>query len=98
VLEVSGFLGGRVVLRIVFLDDFLEIGDFTLEFLVKFGDFRELFLDGNNIFGSFLFLIFEEVDLSVKTGDEVVVDLLVLCEDFVFLEVIAESLLLFIGE
>ena len=55
-------------------------------------------MDGDDVFGGFLLLVFEEVDLSVETAHEVVVDLLVLGEDFVFLEVVTESFLLFVGE
>ena len=97
-LEVPSFLGGGVVLRVSFLDGFLEFGDFVFVVLVEFGDFGELFLDGDNVFGGFLFLVFEEVNLSIKTAHEVVVDLLVLGEDFVLLEVPSESFLLFVGE
>jgi hypothetical protein len=85
-------------LRVGFLNGFLEFGDFGFEVLVYFGNFGELFLDGDDVFGGFLLLVFEEVDLSIETAHEVVVDLLILGEDFVFLEVVTESFLLFVGE
>jgi hypothetical protein len=87
-----------VVLRVHFLYGFLEILDFGLVIFIEFGHFRKFFLNGNNIFVGLSLLTFQEINFTIKTAHKVVMNVLVLCKDFILLEVLSESFFLLVGK
>jgi hypothetical protein len=80
------------------LDGFLDILDFSFIIFIKLGHFRKFLLNGNNVFGGLSLLAFQEINFAIKTAHKVVMNVLVLCQDFILLEVLPESFFLLVGK
>ena len=87
-----------MVLRVHFFDGFLEILDFGLVIFIKLGYFRKFLLNGNNVFGGLSLLTFQEINFAIKTAHKVVMNVLVLSQDFILLKVLPESFFLLVGK
>ena len=64
--------------------------NFTVIIFVSLGHSRELLLNGHYIFGGFVLLALDKINLMIETVHEIVVDELVLCEGLIFLEVFSQ--------
>jgi hypothetical protein len=87
-----------VVLRVHFLDGFLNILDFDFVILIEFSHFRKFLLNGYDVLGGFFLLALQEINFGTKTAHKVVMNVLVLGKNFILLEILSESFFLFVGK
>jgi hypothetical protein len=85
-----------MVLRVHFLDGFLNIFDFDFVIFIEFSHFRKFLLNGYDVLGCFFLLALQEINFATKTAHKVVMNVLVLGKNLILLEILSESFFLFV--